>query len=51
MMWTDFFWFRIGFIAGYCVQENEDSSVVKGGEFIGKLNGFLLIREDSVPWS
>jgi hypothetical protein len=50
MMWTGFIWLRIGPVVYSCDQGNELSASKTGGEFLGKLDDYQLLKDCSMEW-
>jgi hypothetical protein len=38
-------------VAGSCEHGDEPSDSIKGGEFLGQLSDYQLLKKDSAPWS
>jgi hypothetical protein len=38
-------------VSGSCEHGNEPSGSTKGGEFLGYLSDYQLLKKDSAPWN
>jgi hypothetical protein len=50
IFWLDSTGYGYGIVKGSCKDGNEHSSLMKDGEFLGHMNGYQLLKEESLSW-